>query len=288
MAVTKKGIEVRYPATFYRALGGGGARGFCSPDASNFLQVLSNKAKTEEVYSSIGRTPKERAKAAKTAVEARRYVEEFANDLARLTTRTLEQGWVPPDKIPVCVYPSTGDLSKEAGSETRWKRRGTAAHEQFHAAMRMIEYEHHQSKADRCMREFIDRELADLLPDSKQYGQLKREALSYLSWASALEMTTEEILARVEELRKACLRSPEDCDASSRYFAGQFEQMRRTADAAAGRTPGFRAPLKYAAAGKVPRCTMNELTDAVVQKYGAPTTLALKAARVCGVKRKKP
>lgn len=103
----------------------------------------------------------------------------------------------------ICLYPA---LPKAKGKVARAYRRATPIHERFHADMRVLE----SGLLDRDA--FVPRALADLL-ETFEYGE-DAMALSYAAFAPKDdESAAEEVLARLEEYRQSCARSPTDCKA---------------------------------------------------------------------------
>ena len=282
MAITGKNrIEVRYPikpVNVYRLAHSGGSepRGFCVNDAAKLLERLQLYERMAKTDAATKKSPKDRAEAQAKAAALNTAVAELAADVNRI--EALSKGKAKP---AACVYPTTGEDSSQAGTETRFKRRGTAFHEQFHAKVREIEHEHGLDYQGDC----VTRKLKDTL--TERYGtdfKGPNKAWRMLRWGTDAPSAIEEILARTEEVRKSCLRSVEDCDGINRYLAGQLITQRRNYDQA--RLYRFRGHKKFLAAGEPDACSMQRLSAGIAKDYGAASTLVLEAARACGVKRK--
>ena len=224
-AVTGKArVEYFVPASIADAFGGKGNYAFCYPDAERALQKLVahadySKAKASRSADEARRIENLRnygydektvaAEAKKRAAKAKReskagnafadFVAEIQRDVARLR-RNGATG-----SIPICVNRSSGKRGAERPAPLR---RATATHERFHADARRVEVDAGLTKPFEC-GEYLDASLGDsYTPALRHY--------SFIHYADGkARLAAEELLARVEEVRKACWvgkRQAKDCE----------------------------------------------------------------------------
>jgi hypothetical protein len=267
MAITGKNrIELRLEEKlFKRVMDVTSARGVCSTDAARTLESAKFALRSSEAKANTARAAADREQAAKNAEQLKNFVAELTQDLNQLEARSPTKR-----KFPACVYPSTGEYAREAGQETRFKRRGTAYHEQFHAAVRNIEAEHGLDAIDKC----LSREAAAIL--KKKYGEAFTLPYSMagrqLGWADHSSIRLEEVLARAEEIRKSCRRSVEDCDSINRFMESQMHGLNLSI--------GRRGYPKR----RVESCTMLKLAQGIERDFAAPTGVYRQAAAKCSRK----
>lgn len=274
MAITGRNrIEARLTKDLYAALNRRTGsrkppRGVCFRDSNELLAVAKVMQREYEATSASARQAATRAAALKASTELKQFVAELTQDNDRLQARNKSRS-----RFPACLYPSTGELATEGGQETRFKRRGTAYHEQFHAAVRNIEAENGLDYMNGCM---ISEARADL---THRYGDTFTNLLRLarpLGWSDTATTTVEETLARAEEVRKSCRRSVEDCDAINRFMAGQMD----TANFMRGSSRKWpRTPTDT--------CSVLKLAQGIERDFGAPTGVYRQAAAKCA-RGKKP
>lgn len=233
MAVTGERLEFRVPAGVFTAMGLRDSVAVCFGDV-RLLAVDAERRRTAK--GSVGKAFGEMADA-------------IYRDLARLE----KAGTDVESPVPACMFRATG---KEA-ARPRVERRTTAIHERFHADVRRAESRlGGDLNALGCgvlAREQLREEL----------GTPAREALlaaGLLRWSPTLE----EVLARAEEVRKACLRSDADCQETRARFTNDMARFKK-----AGMVGGVSDDV-------IPR-----FADAVVAQYGSPMGFVTQTLRVC-------
>lgn len=266
-AITGKArVEYFVPASVADALGGKDNYAFCSFDVERLLGlVLYNAQKAERKAKSaasakdrienlrkygysdevVAREAKKKAAAAKRAAKSGNVfmdlVNEIEKDVAKLRARGVTGA------IPVCFNRVTGKKSERIRAE----RRSTAVHERFHADARRVEVDGGVQKAASCFAQIEERLQPELTPE------LLRHSLEFYG---RRQVAAEELLARVEEIRKACRtkRATTDC-----------------VETEAKVTRGMSPEEKVA---------FTALREAVEAKYGTPLNVVRAAVRSCTVR----
>lgn len=274
-AITGERLEYRLPGSVMDALGLKGAHAACFDSSDSFLRaLLYTSAKQErkvrvaargkEMYgpgaaaalpehlrpaaepewlqASRARAGKRYERSGKLATAKAASLSDVIEKLRREEMKLRERGI--KGAIPVCVGRSTG---KKAGQQ-RYERRVTAIHERFHADVRRYEARKgiQPHKLERRLQQVLEQEFGVLGAQAIALAQIKK-------WSPRNTSTAEEVLARVEEIRKSCIRSKADCDAIKDEF----------------HTREQRDSGKYRVGGELVRFdhTMERLTDAIVAKY---------------------
>jgi hypothetical protein len=217
-------IEYFVPASIADALGGKGNYAFCYPDAERVLAKLVahadySKAKaaraTDEARrienlrnygydeKTIAAEAKKRAAKAKRESKAGSAFTDFVTGIQKDVARLRRNGVT--GSIPLCVNRTSG---KRGAKRPAALRRATATHERFHADARRVEVDAGLTKPFECW-ESLDASLGEAYtPALRRY--------SFLRYADGKpRLAAEELLARVEEVRKACWvgkRKAKDCD----------------------------------------------------------------------------
>lgn len=222
-AVTGERVEYWVPGSVMDSLGLKGAMAVCIPTLehakSRLQQLLRHQeylVKTVTGYAQMwGDTSHQSERAARVEKSYKRraalasgktgaiepVLKQMEADERRLRDRGVK------GIIPVCLYRSTG---KKAGTQ-RWMRRSVAIHERFHAEMRRLE-------ARNGLQPYQLWAVMDGLMDGTPHGREARRFAIAEGWASRQNNLTEEILARVEEIRQSCVRSQADCQDISDEF----------------------------------------------------------------------
>ena len=284
-AITGERLEYRVPGSVMDALGNRGAMAACYRTTDDFMRVLDYAARTQERRVKVAQRGKEmygppvvatpvpalpshlgplfdlpamtappRANERQVAA-GKRYerkgklaaskagnVAEVQALLRKEEARLRDLG--VKGAIPVCVGRTTG---KKAGTE-RFERRSTAIHERFHADVRRYEARKGLQPG------VLDARMLKML--ETEFGEVGRQAVALSNinkWSRTNRAAAEEVLARVEEIRKSCVRSKADCDAIKNQF----------------HTREQRISGKYRVGGELMRFdhTMERLTDAIRSKY---------------------
>lgn len=224
-AVTGKArVEYFVPSSIADAIGGKKNYAFCYPDVEHIVAKLAayanySKAKaarsTDEAHridnlrnygydeKTIAAEAKKRVAKAKREAKAgnafAQFIAEIESDVARLRSAGVTGA------IPVCVNRSSGKRGSERPAPLR---RATATHERFHADARRVEVDAGLTKPFECWQN-LDAALGTAYtPALRHY--------SFINYADGKpRLAAEELLARVEEVRKACWvgkRQAKDCE----------------------------------------------------------------------------
>ena len=269
-AVTGERLEYWLPGSVMDSLGYKGAMAVCLPNTESALGNMKL---------GLHKQARRAERAAKSVAYAGEYMTEKAaksyNRRANIaknkalslvdTVKLLEaeveklraRGVAGP--IPVCLYRESG---KKAGT-TRWERRSVANHERFHAALRRLEAKHNIGRYGlwRVMGEVLDE-----LPGAWE----ARAWASIEGWSKTHESLVEEILARTEEIRKACVRSQADCQDITDNF--HLREQRISGQYLKADAQGIRRPVIF-------NRSMQTLSEAITKKYGGALALAGEALR---------
>lgn len=213
-AVTAKArLEYVLPASIADKIGGTGNYAYCVADAENLIKsamvrgahasakasiaagresrikALTPYGYTQEI---IERESKKAASKAKREAKAGNAFVDLAKEVRREIDHLRAQGVKGP--IPACITRSSG----KRGSELpRHFRRANATHERFHADARRVEADG-GVEAYACYKRMDELTHPYVGTSPVRYYSLVNFAQMKSKWA------TEELLARVEEVRKAC------------------------------------------------------------------------------------
>lgn len=215
--VTGERVEYRVPAQVFTHLRITNAKAVCFPDHEKLAKVVGSQAKAAggsaerlaQIALQGGQMGERAAKMSTSRGRKSDVMEAFQQVLERDLRRLRTAGVEGP--IPVCLFRGTG---KFAG-ESRERRRSVATHERFHADVRRAEVRlgAQLDKGDcaRTARALFRERLGPV-------GARALEQSVLAQWGDALE----ELLARTEEVRKACLRSDMECTETQARFASSF------------------------------------------------------------------
>lgn len=270
-AITGERLEYWVPGSVMDALGAARAMAVCFPDAEGFIRSLTYTAarqgarlKTAIRVQEGGFSERLTAKYARSMKLAQGKADAILPLIEQVKRELLTlRGNEVYGNIPVCVYRATG---KKGGKE-RFERRSTAMHERFHARVRRFEAEKGVQE-----RSLGPRMLKMLESD---FGALGTQAIALArihKWSASERTLAEEILARVEEIRQSCVRSKDDCAS----IKAQFQRIESSVSG------------KYRVGGQLAVFdrTMEQLTDAIVAKYGG--AMAFVGAAYRGLLEQKP
>lgn len=208
-------LEYVLPASIADKIGGTGNYAYCVSNADDLVTAVLEQGAFARAKSSIATDREARIKSLsvysyseeviadaskKAAAKAKREAKagnaftDLANQLRAEIGRLRSQGVKGP--IPVCITRATG--KRGAGLE-RYFRRANATHERFHADARRLE-------ADADVDAYSCYKRMDALTDP-YIGNTPLRYHSLVHFASMKsKLATEELLARVEEVRQACER----------------------------------------------------------------------------------
>lgn len=261
--------EYRLSNRLFKVLGMEDSGAFCAPDIADIEQLVQ--------MSNIVYDPAEPGYDPAIIREVASLMRELRDDFGKLLMR---KGGAPA-RVPACVTRKDAPPEFHDPELDKYARRSAAIHERLHASIRASEVRSDIPEYDKCETKKIAKLLFDL--DSKKYGQLFTVG-SVLDWAPVQDVIPEEILARMEEVRVACLtdkskrlRNPRECAAANATWAQQFDMVNAQLKKVLG-----------SSALQIDPTILWELGNAVTKKYGSPFGLAQNAIASCAGSKFKP
>jgi len=261
-------LEYFLPSSIADKIGGTGNYAFCM-NAEDLIKVAINRGDVARYKSARATGEKSRIENLRTygydeatiAKEAKKReakakregkVEDAFYDLAELVRKEIKalRDKGVRGEIPVCINRVTG---KRGSGLAREMRRANAVHERFHADARRVEVDN-GVESGACYKRL------DALVDPYIGGTpLRYHALSRFANMRS-KYATEELLARVEEVRKACKtkRAKTDCDLSLINIIKYMPEAEATAFA--------------------------NLVTGIDRDYGTPLNVVRAAVRSCSVR----